>query len=215
MPLIRCFECGNEVSDRASSCPKCGAPVQHADAVVAPAPKRSAFWDPKTNLKRLAIWSGVLALVGWFAYHFLLGREGRDAVNIVASKTVVGAEIIPWADRADSALRAMMGGQSAQVIATSIRRITHPSGESERLTDFEVRKVSDGLSVRFNVAWNGGILGTAYSTVVIWELNEHQHVRAVVTQDNGPFGVDGENKQRLEEYFRTEVYPLLISNLSR
>lgn len=26
MPLIKCKECGTEVSDKATSCPKCGAP---------------------------------------------------------------------------------------------------------------------------------------------------------------------------------------------
>lgn len=27
MPLINCRECGNEVSDKAPSCPKCGVPI--------------------------------------------------------------------------------------------------------------------------------------------------------------------------------------------
>ncbi len=27
MPLINCSECGNEVSDKAPSCPKCGVPI--------------------------------------------------------------------------------------------------------------------------------------------------------------------------------------------
>lgn len=28
MPLIKCYECGKEISDSASSCPGCGAPVR-------------------------------------------------------------------------------------------------------------------------------------------------------------------------------------------
>jgi DNA-directed RNA polymerase subunit RPC12/RpoP len=27
MPLIKCSECGREVSDKAQSCPNCGAPI--------------------------------------------------------------------------------------------------------------------------------------------------------------------------------------------
>ncbi len=27
MALIKCLECGNDVSDKASACPKCGAPA--------------------------------------------------------------------------------------------------------------------------------------------------------------------------------------------
>ncbi len=38
MALISCSECGNEVSDKAAACPKCGCPVSvSVPAVVAPA----------------------------------------------------------------------------------------------------------------------------------------------------------------------------------
>lgn len=30
MALIQCYECGNSISTQATSCPKCGAPQQHA-----------------------------------------------------------------------------------------------------------------------------------------------------------------------------------------
>jgi hypothetical protein len=30
MALIKCTECNNEVSDKASTCPKCGAPIKHS-----------------------------------------------------------------------------------------------------------------------------------------------------------------------------------------
>lgn len=29
MPLINCAECGKEISDKASSCPNCGAPTKY------------------------------------------------------------------------------------------------------------------------------------------------------------------------------------------
>ncbi len=29
MSLIKCPECKNEVSEKATSCPKCGCPIQH------------------------------------------------------------------------------------------------------------------------------------------------------------------------------------------
>ncbi len=31
MSLVNCTECNNEVSDKASACPKCGAPVKHSE----------------------------------------------------------------------------------------------------------------------------------------------------------------------------------------
>ena len=36
MALIRCVECGRDVSDQAAACPNCGAPVDVASAAVAP-----------------------------------------------------------------------------------------------------------------------------------------------------------------------------------
>ena len=37
MAIIKCPECGREVSDKATACPQCGAPVQ-AHPLSAPAP---------------------------------------------------------------------------------------------------------------------------------------------------------------------------------
>jgi hypothetical protein len=34
MALINCNECGNQVSDKAAACPKCGAPVQNGSTVA-------------------------------------------------------------------------------------------------------------------------------------------------------------------------------------
>ena len=31
MSLIKCSECGNQVSEKASQCPKCGCPIEHPD----------------------------------------------------------------------------------------------------------------------------------------------------------------------------------------
>jgi hypothetical protein len=41
--LIRCTDCSKEISDKASSCPNCGAPVDAANAI--PAPDRLGFED--------------------------------------------------------------------------------------------------------------------------------------------------------------------------
>src|SRR5690242_5251969 len=49
MPLIRCPDCGNDVSTRATTCPKCGAPVAALGAtlgsVPSPQPKHEFEWD--------------------------------------------------------------------------------------------------------------------------------------------------------------------------
>lgn len=37
MALIKCSECGNQVSDKATTCPHCGAPVEVTPVATAPA----------------------------------------------------------------------------------------------------------------------------------------------------------------------------------
>ena len=58
MPMVQCSECGAEVSDRAKSCPACGAP------------------GPGAILRRLPLtkwWFWVLLFIGFHA--FLLYQE--------------------------------------------------------------------------------------------------------------------------------------------
>ena len=45
MALIKCGECGKEISDRAAACPGCGAPI------AAPAAQAAPSAPPQTNSK--------------------------------------------------------------------------------------------------------------------------------------------------------------------
>jgi hypothetical protein len=68
MPLVKCPDCGNEVSDRAPSCPKCGAPIGARQAVppsaqpVPPPKKKTSIltWGCLTLIV-LAVIGGVLS----------------------------------------------------------------------------------------------------------------------------------------------------------
>lgn len=50
MALIDCEECGNQISDKAVACPRCGAPVTAAPLVNAnvPPPARAVTFTPMT-----------------------------------------------------------------------------------------------------------------------------------------------------------------------
>lgn len=41
MSLIKCSECGREISDKASTCPGCGAPLVAESSLIEAAPKKS------------------------------------------------------------------------------------------------------------------------------------------------------------------------------
>ena len=63
MALITCSECGNTVSDKASSCPKCGAPIFVPDYTAPPPPpeKGPSFWP----------WAIGVVVVGFLMFTYL------------------------------------------------------------------------------------------------------------------------------------------------
>lgn len=59
MALIKCDDCGREVSDRASTCPQCGAPVAQQTTASSEAP---VSIDPKSHARVTrtgAKWEGI------------------------------------------------------------------------------------------------------------------------------------------------------------
>lgn len=84
MALIKCSECGKEVSDKASSCPGCGAPiggaVQQQQPIVVTAPKSRSL-------------AAVLALfLGGLGIHkFYLNRPGWGFLYLIFCWTFIPA----------------------------------------------------------------------------------------------------------------------------
>lgn len=68
MALVKCGECGNEVSDRAAACPKCGAPVTQevAPPVAVSSPGKPVVPIEQTgkHYKGQMLAAGALACVG-------------------------------------------------------------------------------------------------------------------------------------------------------
>jgi type II secretory pathway pseudopilin PulG len=68
MALINCSECGHEVSDKAASCPNCGAPIeQDGDSYEGNENKQGL--NPKT--KAIIAVVAALVMVGWVGSSFL------------------------------------------------------------------------------------------------------------------------------------------------
>lgn len=83
MALTNCGECGKQVSDRAVSCPNCGAPIaaqSMATAVTIKAPKS------RSMAVVLAILLGSLGL-----HHFYLNRPGLGVLYIIFCWTFIPA----------------------------------------------------------------------------------------------------------------------------
>lgn len=93
MALIKCLECGREVSDKANACPQCGAPIV-SKAVPAPSPVVTApaltKAKPRVRVTTLVLLAG-LAFAGYLVYRVQSGSSIRSAVagpEMVFSETV-------------------------------------------------------------------------------------------------------------------------------
>lgn len=150
----------------------------------------------------------ILALVlgaGWGAYK-LSGQGTKDVVHALALESGVAAKLVPWPDRAEPALRPFMSA-NADLVARAIQGITHPSGKEPDLQEFDIAKLSDRVQVTIKVTWKGGVIGTQYQTVVVWELAESGHVSATVLYDTALIQVAEQNKGQLDTFFRSKIYP--------
>jgi hypothetical protein len=50
MALIACPECGNEVSDLAPTCPRCGVPILVESKLIVSAPAQQMLFSPKVRV---------------------------------------------------------------------------------------------------------------------------------------------------------------------
>lgn len=177
------------------------------------APIASGLLDPKKNLRalvRLAVIAAAVLIGIWFIYT-VSSRDGKDAISQFASQTGIGKQVIPWSDRADTAARKLVEANQAK-IAGAIQGVTHPSGKEPTLTKFGVSKLADRILVEMVVRWKGAFMGGDYSTTVVWEIGEQGHIDARVTLDTTLTSVEQKNKEMLNEYFRTKVYPAFYAD---
>jgi DNA-binding transcriptional regulator LsrR (DeoR family) len=82
----------------------------------------------------------VLILGGiWLASKFG-STETKDIVNQIASQTGIGAQVIPWTDRAETVARKLLELNEV-MIAKAILGIAHPTGESPVLIKKALRSL--------------------------------------------------------------------------
>ena len=84
MSLIRCSECGKEISDKANTCPHCGAPVEKSET-AAETPKAKVWYDvPDTNQESgfLDLISLLFPLLGIIMYCIMSDKDAAKAEGI-------------------------------------------------------------------------------------------------------------------------------------
>lgn len=66
MALIDCNECKKQVSDKASACPNCGAPISNKSDIAAIGTNLTTTQLTSKRLKLHMLLSGILTLIGIF-----------------------------------------------------------------------------------------------------------------------------------------------------
>lgn len=80
MALIKCNECGHEVSDKAQNCPNCGCPMENVGAT------QEELMDEEPKKKKGWIWALVVALLcligggGYYAYTHLVNKNNAEDI---------------------------------------------------------------------------------------------------------------------------------------
>ncbi len=88
MALIKCSECGKDISDKAHVCPNCGNPTNTTNQFVMPnISKATVQIKAKTSQVAKTIFALIIALITFFVF-------GKIIIFIVALVTVLGLSAI-------------------------------------------------------------------------------------------------------------------------
>lgn len=202
-----CPFCRESIHDDAIKCRFCNEML--SQGTVRPAVPA----QPPVKPKRGLLASMALLVIGAIVVYSVLPRGAKDTVNAVASRSGVAGRVVPWAERADTALRQMLDGENGPIAARSIQALAHPAGTNPSLNGYEVRQLGDRVSARISVSWQGSLTGIVYTTEVIWEFSESGHGSATISFDNGPVGVFQADRARVDDWFRTSFFPVLYGNV--
>ena len=104
MALIACSECGAEISDRAASCPQCGAP-REGEAPVAKAKQRKPGYEYRSQ--RMVGGRPLVHVAVGFDPETgkLMVARGFIAIGILARGVIAIGRVRPWAIATWSSMR--------------------------------------------------------------------------------------------------------------
>ncbi len=126
MALIRCSECGQTVSDRATACPRCGNPISHA-------PQADQQQTSGGNVNWLYWLIGALAVLGVILCFTLFGPGNCSGTsNGMTSASVMDSAMVEEVVDSISVVEAVPKGSAAveEEVGTSSVAEEKPSGRT-------------------------------------------------------------------------------------
>ena len=177
MALIKCTECGKEVSDKAASCPNCGAPINiETTPKVKPVQGREVK-PAKEKKKGSCLKTILIAIVGFFLFIFIIGLivgdDEQSASNNEPPKTEsVENANVKEAEEADSKPEMKESDNVfhvGDVVETSDSVITFISAKKYQSDNEFITPEKGNVFYRFEFEFeNTGSSDLAISSIISW-----------------------------------------------
>jgi len=106
-------------------------------------------------------------------------------------------------------LSAAEAKDNSDALVTNFLALTHPSGSKPKLVTYSASNDGAVDTAIINFTWQGGLTGDQYSTTITWKFDKAQHLSAEVSNDTAVIGVDKAHKQKLNEWFRDSMFPMV------
>lgn len=123
MALVKCAECGKEISDKAAACPNCGAPVA-AQLHQAPVADALIFKNPRTgdqvSIEKAGLWTFLFGPL-YFAHR---GIWSHAAISFVVALVTYGVGWLVYPFFARGILRKHLVAQGWTAIKEPLRAST-------------------------------------------------------------------------------------------
>lgn len=189
MALIKCPECGKEISDMAQSCPNCGRPLDPSDSPVPDMvlrggtvnPNQASQQPPRQKKKGPGCLVSFLIIVGLFAFLIIVGITAGNSGN-TGGKSVLARALDLSPEQESAMIEIFQNCGIGEIVSAS----HFQSGDAHTSYHLEDEETDAYAGVD--------------NTIVVWVTNETKSVEAIYFRDQEIY-VDGEIIAPITNYY--------------
>lgn len=116
-----------------------------------------------------------------------------------------------WQIKADIAVRKVFD----ENVAEKVRALFSLTGKGTRVKDVSVEPDGDGVRAKIKIQWSGSLIAIDYGVTVIWRFTKDAHLSSDAEGFIGMGIPTDETKRKLDDYLRTQVYPLVQAEAAK